>query len=122
MALAALGLDPGIGVLPQPHVLDRARVCVRNAFREEAEMSELSDFNTVLNQVLNLAEATTKESALTEPDTAEWHRCTGRLAALRQVIGFFSEVDGRRFGPHCKSATKYSPNRYGSSGFGAATS
>jgi hypothetical protein len=73
-------------------------------------MSELSDFNTVLNQVLNLAEATTKESAFTEPDTAEWHRCLGRLAALRQVIGFFSEVDGRRFGPHCKpSVAEHSP-------------
>jgi hypothetical protein len=67
-------------------------------------MSELSDFNSVLSQVLALLEETTKESALTEPGTVERHRYEGRIAALNQVISFFLEIDSRKFGPHGKSS------------------
>jgi hypothetical protein len=54
----------------------------------------VSDFNTVLNQVLTLTDETTNEAALAQPGTAEWHRCClGRIVALDQVISFFLEID-----------------------------
>jgi len=71
---------------------------------EEAEMSELSDFNSVLSQVLALLEGTTRESALAEEGTAEWHEYEGRIAALNQVVSFFLELDSRKFGPTGKAS------------------
>jgi len=62
-------------------------------------MSAMSDFNTVLSQVLALTEETTNQTTLTEPGTAEWHRCLGRLSALHEVISFFLEINSRKPGP-----------------------
>jgi hypothetical protein len=62
-------------------------------------MREMSDFTTILNQVLTLTEQTTNEASLTQPGTAEWHRSLGRLDALHQVISFFLEIDSRKCGP-----------------------
>ena len=56
-------------------------------------MSPLSDFDTVLNQVLVLTEATTTECALLPPESLERHRCEGKLVALNQVIEFFLAID-----------------------------
>ena len=61
-------------------------------------MSPISDFNTVLGQVLALTEETTNQATLMEPGTAEWHRCLGRLSALHEVISFFLEIDSRKSG------------------------
>jgi hypothetical protein len=44
----------------------------------EGPVAPLSDFNTILNQVLALAEATTTEFALLL-QSVEWHRCQGKL-------------------------------------------
>jgi len=65
-------------------------------------MGELSDFNTVLNQVLELVDATTKESALAEPGSVERHQYEGRIAALNQVISFFLEIGSRKLGANGK--------------------
>jgi hypothetical protein len=48
----------------------------------------LSEFDTVLNQVLALTEATTTECALLPPESVERYRCEGKLVALHQVIEF----------------------------------
>jgi len=61
-------------------------------------MPRLSDFNTVLNQVLSLTEATTTECGLLPPESVERYRCEGKLVALHQVIEFFLEIDRRDFG------------------------
>ena len=74
-------------------------------------MREMSDFNTVLNQVLTLTEETTNEAALAQPGTAEWHRCLGRLAALHQVISFFLEIDSPKSGPATADKLKPSATR-----------
>jgi hypothetical protein len=60
-------------------------------------VSPLSEFNTVLNQVLALTEATTTECGLLRPDSVERHRCEGKLVALHQVIEFFLAVDRNQF-------------------------
>jgi hypothetical protein len=60
-------------------------------------VSPLSEFNTVLNQVLALTDATTTECGLLPPDTIERHRCEGRLLALHQVIEFFLAIDRQKF-------------------------
>ena len=56
-------------------------------------MSPLSEFNTVLNQVVELTEATTTECGLLPPESAERHRCEGKLVALHQVIEFFLAIE-----------------------------
>lgn len=61
-------------------------------------MRRISEFNTVLNQVLALTEATTNECGLLPLESVERQRCEGKLLALHQVIGFFSEIDSRKFG------------------------
>ena len=61
-------------------------------------MSPLSEFNTVLHQVLSLTEATTTECALLPPESIERHRCEGKLVALHQVIEFFLAIDREKFG------------------------
>lgn len=61
-------------------------------------MPRLSDFNTVLNQVLSLTEATTTECGLLPPESVERCRCEGKLVALHQVIEFFLAIDRRDFG------------------------
>jgi len=61
-------------------------------------MSPLSDFNTVLNQVLALTEATTTECSLLPLDSVERYRCEAKLVALHQVIEFFLAVDRNNFG------------------------
>jgi hypothetical protein len=61
-------------------------------------VSPLSKFNTVLDQFLALAEATTTECALLPPDSIERHRCEGKLVALHQVIEFFLAIDRQQFG------------------------
>lgn len=61
-------------------------------------MAQLSEFNTVLHQVLSLMEATTEECASLKPGTIErWH-CEGKLMALQQVIEYFLETDRRKLG------------------------
>jgi hypothetical protein len=64
----------------------------------EPQVTQISEFNTVLNQVLTLTEATTSECALLPPEGVERHCCEGKLLALHQVIGFFLEIDRRTFG------------------------
>jgi hypothetical protein len=59
----------------------------------------LSEFNTVLNQVLVLTEATTTECELLKPGTVERYKCEGKLLALHQVIGLFLEIGSRKFRP-----------------------
>ena len=61
-------------------------------------MTQISEFNTVLNQVLTLTEATTSECALLPLESVERYSCEGKLVALHQVIGFFLEIDRRKFG------------------------
>ena len=61
-------------------------------------LMSLSDFNTVLNQVLALTEATTTECGLLPPDSIERHRCEGKLLAWHQVIEFFLEFSWRLTG------------------------
>lgn len=61
-------------------------------------MPRLSDFNTVLNQVLSLTEATTTECGLLPPESVERYRCEGKLVALHQVIEFFLAIDRRESG------------------------
>jgi hypothetical protein len=61
-------------------------------------VTQISEFNTVLNQVLTLTEATTNECALLPLESVERLRCEGKLLALHQVIGFFLEIDRRNFG------------------------
>ena len=61
-------------------------------------MTQISEFNTVLNQVLTLTEATTSECALLSLESVERYGCEGKLVALQQVIGFFLEIDRRKFG------------------------
>lgn len=61
-------------------------------------MSPLSEFNTVLNQILALTEATTTECGLLPPETVERYRCEGKLVALHQVIELFLAVDRRNSG------------------------
>jgi hypothetical protein len=61
-------------------------------------VTQISDFNTVLNQVLPLTEATTSEYALLPPKSVERLRCEGKQLALHQVIGFFLEIDRGKFG------------------------
>jgi hypothetical protein len=58
----------------------------------------LSEFDTVLNQVLALTEATTTECALLPPESVERYRCEGKLVPLHQVIEFFLAIDRREFG------------------------
>jgi hypothetical protein len=60
-------------------------------------VSQLSEFNTVLNQVLALTETTTEECARLKPGTIERWQCEGKLMALHQVISFFLEINTRRF-------------------------
>lgn len=59
-------------------------------------MTQISDFNSVLDQILTLTEATTTECGLLKPGTDERVQCEGKLLALHQVIGFFLEVDQRK--------------------------
>ena len=61
-------------------------------------MSPLSEFNTVLNQVLALTGATTTEYGLLPPESVERHRCEGKLVALHQVIELFLAIDRQTFG------------------------
>jgi hypothetical protein len=61
-------------------------------------VTQISEFNTVLNQVLTLTEATTGECAMLPPESIERYRCEGKLLALHQVIGFFLEIDRRKCG------------------------
>lgn len=61
-------------------------------------MTQISEFNTVLNQILTLTEATTSECALLPLESVERYRCEGKLVALHQVIGFFLEIDRRKSG------------------------
>jgi hypothetical protein len=61
-------------------------------------VSPLSEFNTVLNQVLALTEATTTQCGLLPPDSVDRHRCEGKLVALHQVIEFFLAIDRQEFG------------------------
>jgi hypothetical protein len=63
----------------------------------EVPMPPLSEFNTVLNQVLALTDATTTECGLLPPDSAERYRCEGKLVALHQVIEFFLAIDRKKF-------------------------
>jgi hypothetical protein len=58
----------------------------------------LSEFNTVLNQVLALTEATTTECGLLPPESVERYRREGKLIALHQVIEFFLATDRQKFG------------------------
>jgi hypothetical protein len=69
-------------------------------------VSPLSEFNTVLNQVLALTEATTTECGLLPPESAERHRCEGKLVALRQVIEFFLAIDRQEFGARLKESSR----------------
>ena len=64
----------------------------------EPQVTKISEFNAVLNQVLTLTEATTGECALLPLESIERYRCEGKLLALHQVIGFFLEIDRRTFG------------------------
>ena len=61
-------------------------------------MAQLSEFNTVLNQVLELTETTTEECERLKPGTIERWQWEGKLMALHQVIGFFLEINTRKFG------------------------
>lgn len=61
-------------------------------------MAQLSEFNTVLDQVLALTEATTTECGLLPLESIERHRCEGKLVALHQVIEFFLAIDRQKFG------------------------
>jgi len=60
-------------------------------------MVQLSEFNTVLNQVLALTETTTEECERLRPGTVERWKCEGKLLALHQVIGLFLEIHTRKF-------------------------
>ena len=64
----------------------------------EVAVAQLSEFNTVLNQVLALTETTTEECARLEPGTMDRWQSEGKLMALHQVIGFFLEIDTRKSG------------------------
>ena len=68
------------------------------AAKVEESVSPLSEFNTVLNQVLALTEATTTECGLLPPESVERYRCEGKLIALHQVIEFFLATDRQKFG------------------------
>jgi len=65
-------------------------------------MLPLSEFNTVLSQVLALTEATTTECGLLPPESVERYRCEGKLVALHQVIEFFLAIDSADSG-RCRS-------------------
>jgi hypothetical protein len=71
----------------------------------------LSEFNTVLDQVLALAEATTTECGLLPPESIERHRCEGKLVALHQVIEFFLSIDRQRFGVEAGSSLRAMPKQ-----------
>ena len=58
--------------------------------------NRLSNFNTVLEQVLNLTQATHDEFAAVNEGTVEHHIIRGKLLALNQVIEFFRSVDEKR--------------------------
>jgi len=58
-------------------------------------VAQLSEFNTVLNQVLTLTETTTEECGRLKPGTIERCQCEGKLLALHQVIEYFLEIDRR---------------------------
>jgi hypothetical protein len=64
----------------------------------EVAVAQLSEFNTVLNQVLRLTETTTEECERLKPGTIERCQCEGKLLALHQVIEYFLEIDSRKFG------------------------
>jgi len=66
--------------------------------KRKSLMSALSEFNTVLDQVLALTEATTTECGLLPVDSAERYRCEGKLMAPHQVIEFFLAIDRQNFG------------------------
>lgn len=60
-------------------------------------MTRISDFNAVLDKVLALTEATTTECELLKAGSVERIQCEGKLLALHQVIGFFLDIDSRKF-------------------------
>jgi hypothetical protein len=64
----------------------------------EPQVTQISEFNTVLNQVLTLTESDDQRVCSLAPESVERHRCEGKLLALHQVIGFFLEIDRRTFG------------------------
>jgi hypothetical protein len=69
-------------------------------------VSPLSEFNTVLNQVLALTEATTTECGLLPPESVERYRCEGKLVALHQVIEFFLAIDRQESGARVKESSR----------------
>jgi hypothetical protein len=66
------------------------------AAKTEGLVSPLSDFNTILDQVLSLTDATTTECGLLPPDSVERYRCEGKLLALHQVIELFLAIDRQK--------------------------
>jgi hypothetical protein len=74
------------------------------AAKVEESVSPLSEFNTVLNQVLALTEATTTECGLLPTESVERHRCEGKLVALHQVIESFLAIDRQEFGARLKES------------------
>ena len=61
--------------------------------------NRLSNFNTVLEQVLNFTQATYDEFAAANEGTVEHHIIRGKLLALNQVIEFFRSVDEKGLAP-----------------------
>jgi hypothetical protein len=61
-------------------------------------VKRISEFNEAFEKVLALTEATTTECELRTPGSVERIQCEAKLLALHQVIGFFLEIDSRRFG------------------------
>ena len=56
-----------------------------------------SDFNKVLDQVLNLTQTVVEGFHAAEHNTVAWHVCRGKLIAMHQVIDFFSAIDAKKF-------------------------